>query len=1502
MANASSRKTKRYMAILLAGILTAMSFAPPVSAEPELYTSSENFEYNGGLTDGGSPVQGKDGVFSKISNDGKATLYWKHDGSNTISDRTYYDLRSGRSASITATSANGGAFLEYEFNELLTGQVTISFQATGGTGAGVNPRWQILDDQGNVILFGGSGNNAFLGSNADMECVYCDNGIHQKGHNKSDGTSYEKDHMSGNGHSLTTQMGWYKMHLDFDNGVATFEEKFTTSGEEWKTFYGYAADGTKSDPYVMALGSTRGAKKIRFNFSGTAATTTAFVADTIEVKQTAFATPQDVLTKRAAIISAAKTQSDQALVDALTAGIDAVDDSLAATFSNYNADQKGYVADYVEANRPSSVPKTPADALKELTDILAVPIGRIETIIGLNTKTETELFEFLASNEATVLLTPASLAAYNNLNTTGGKQRAVAALLEAAATNEFKMPADVSAALLTAVGIGEAYEEYIAINGGRIIAAAKTLSDEELVAALDADMDVVSPVLEATYGAYNDDQKEYVADYVEENRPTATDTVAALEELANILAVPVEHITTVVGLQAKTDAQVQDFLVSAEAEAMLTPVSLAAYNNLTIVEKPKAVSALLAVATDFKVPTDVSAALILAANAAAQLDPNETYIAPVPTFVLENGAKNVHPDQPLHISFTPGVDSSNLTGFVLETLSGTPVAITASASYDGTDVVVKPNSSLAANTTYILTIPEGTINSAVSSSIKAKGAVLTFSTGANDGIYQEENFNRFTYGSTNTWDIINGLQTESFDGNSAATIMGTSITDQTTYEAAVSGGVLDNGNGFNLKTNGSVSMVQTAAAGVYKKSSFVIDFADVSSGRLQIGFDLILESNPSLENSDGFIKINNMSSIGSTGMYYKFSHSKDKVLNVASSVEKTFGDTPMIWTREDGTEASQGETLFTAGHYKFMLDIDIDNGTADVNIVKTKTDGSVIYGHRSTTPRPGSSGMEPIGQIVFDVLCQNAYVNENGVEYNFYTEALDGDMKQYAYGLDNVFVRSFPATAAPKVEYNGATTDVALTANPVLSFATPVTEAAAAKAITVTDKRGNKVSFTGSMDAAGLAYTIIPTGGLVYNNSTYTINFAGCKDWAGKAVPEATFTFTTVPDAGYEGRRTTLMNAAVNESGTALISAIDTAISDVNDKASMSYENYNGEQKKYVAGYVEANRPADGDFASLGTTLGEVVDALDAVEALSTADRAGMSDLLATPEKRAAMMLSAEASNAYNALDQTQKDNTIIALAPLVPGVITPEQASSALLSAIATATAPQPVITPSTNHTGIVSGGGGNWGSVNVQVTDKVLAENTNTALPQGNNAFNDLGTVSWARNAINILASHGIISGRGDGSFGPSDSVTREEFLKMALQAFEVYTISEGTLPFKDVSMDSWYYPVVSLAYETGIVGGVSSDAFGVGAPITRQDMALILSRVLNYQFIELKADTEIEPFTDSDSFSTNEAKEAIDTLAKGGIINGREDGSFDPIGTATRAEAAAVIYRVLYRVGLL
>lgn len=171
----------------------------------------------------------------------------------------------------------------------------------------------------------------------------------------------------------------------------------------------------------------------------------------------------------------------------------------------------------------------------------------------------------------------------------------------------------------------------------------------------------------------------------------------------------------------------------------------------------------------------------------------------------------------------------------------------------------------------------------------------------------------------------------------------------------------------------------------------------------------------------------------------------------------------------------------------------------------------------------------------------------------------------------------------------------------------------------------------------------------------------------------------------------------------------------------------------------------------------------------------------------------------------------------------------------------------------------------------------------------FSDLSGVPWAEDAIYALAQRGILSGTGGGKFEPERAVAREEFVKMLVCALDKEQ-PDASHTFLDSQPGDWSYPYIAAAVELGWIKGISETEFGVGEPLSRQDMAVILDRILQPETAAIDM-----VFTD-DSEISEYAKEAVYRLATEGIIQGTDDGNFEPLRPATRAEAAVLLHRIL------
>lgn len=211
-----------------------------------------------------------------------------------------------------------------------------------------------------------------------------------------------------------------------------------------------------------------------------------------------------------------------------------------------------------------------------------------------------------------------------------------------------------------------------------------------------------------------------------------------------------------------------------------------------------------------------------------------------------------------------------------------------------------------------------------------------------------------------------------------------------------------------------------------------------------------------------------------------------------------------------------------------------------------------------------------------------------------------------------------------------------------------------------------------------------------------------------------------------------------------------------------------------------------------------------------------------------------------------------------------------------------------STVNPGGGSGGGGGGGTIETPIeTPKP------TVTPQPEILFDDLDSVPWAEESVLELAGRNIIAKDPGKKFRPNDNITREEYVKMLVTALGVYDAS-AQCSFLDVPADAWFAPYVASAVNSGLVKGVSDTEFGAGLDITREDIAVLTYRAAQKEGITL-AQGDAKQFTDAETIS-DYARDAVDAMAKAGIVNGYEDGSFGAKKQATRAEVAVMLDRFL------
>lgn len=192
-------------------------------------------------------------------------------------------------------------------------------------------------------------------------------------------------------------------------------------------------------------------------------------------------------------------------------------------------------------------------------------------------------------------------------------------------------------------------------------------------------------------------------------------------------------------------------------------------------------------------------------------------------------------------------------------------------------------------------------------------------------------------------------------------------------------------------------------------------------------------------------------------------------------------------------------------------------------------------------------------------------------------------------------------------------------------------------------------------------------------------------------------------------------------------------------------------------------------------------------------------------------------------------------------------------------------------------------------------------TALAEKADDFTDVSRSDWYYQFVDYVTSKGYFNGVADKTFAPADNMTRAMFVTVLFR-FDGAKGDRTQSAFTDVAPGEWYTDAINWAAANRIVDGVGDGKFAPNDPITRAQMCTMIER---YLALYKKAWKVTLPETGSVSVMVDEnaipayALAAVKQCQRHGLVNGFEDGTFRPNELSTRAQVAAVIYRMSYLV---
>lgn len=174
----------------------------------------------------------------------------------------------------------------------------------------------------------------------------------------------------------------------------------------------------------------------------------------------------------------------------------------------------------------------------------------------------------------------------------------------------------------------------------------------------------------------------------------------------------------------------------------------------------------------------------------------------------------------------------------------------------------------------------------------------------------------------------------------------------------------------------------------------------------------------------------------------------------------------------------------------------------------------------------------------------------------------------------------------------------------------------------------------------------------------------------------------------------------------------------------------------------------------------------------------------------------------------------------------------------------------------------------------------------------FSDVKKENWYFNSVCYAEQNRLLFGISNTEFAPNESLTRAMFVTILYRA-EGQPQTNNILKFEDIAENAYYANAVSWASENGIIAGVSNTEFVPERDITREEMAAVISRYADYKGINTDSQGNLSVFTDANAVS-RWARENVAWAVGTGLISGKGDNILDPLGSTTRAEAAAILNR--------
>ena len=173
----------------------------------------------------------------------------------------------------------------------------------------------------------------------------------------------------------------------------------------------------------------------------------------------------------------------------------------------------------------------------------------------------------------------------------------------------------------------------------------------------------------------------------------------------------------------------------------------------------------------------------------------------------------------------------------------------------------------------------------------------------------------------------------------------------------------------------------------------------------------------------------------------------------------------------------------------------------------------------------------------------------------------------------------------------------------------------------------------------------------------------------------------------------------------------------------------------------------------------------------------------------------------------------------------------------------------------------------------------------------FTDVDSDDWFLAAVQYVYENGRMAGTSSTTFQPEVNLTRA-MAAQVLYNLEGQLAVTGDTTFTDAAdAGDWAVKAITWAEQTGVVAGIGDGLFDPTANVTREEFAQMMYNYASYKEYDLTLEGDLSQFEDASAIS-GWAETAMSWANGSGLINGHDDGTIDPQGTTTRAQAASIL----------